>query len=190
MSTVTGQTTGTLVGLVFTQANADADMAAVDGLIVNDSQLVNRYLGKAAATIGGGIVMTGTISTANLTSITTVFVTGLTNSTIASVKPGQWVYGPGIPAGTKILSVSGSGSSQLIGLSANINSRAPNAKTTFFCVGTKISGSFSKNGQLIVPGRGSLQIFPGDAVFVDNSGWPILISKEALAYVNSSWVTA
>lgn len=189
MATINLQTTGNLIGLVFTQANSDADIAAVDGRIVDDSQMTNRYPGSpGGATIGGGIVFTGTLTSSNLGGMTSVNVTGLTGSTITSIQPGQWIYGPNIPAGTKVLTVSGTSPNGVITFSANHTVSAGPTAITAFTVGTKVTGSFSKNGQLIVPGRGSLQIFPGDAVFVDRSGWPILVSKQALAYSNSSWV--
>lgn len=51
-------------------------------------------------------------------------------------------------------------------------------------------GAFAKNGLLYVPRRGVLKVCPGDYVAVDASGWPILVSKEAIAYAASSWTHA
>ncbi len=50
-------------------------------------------------------------------------------------------------------------------------------------------GAFSANGLLYLPGnRGVIQCKPGDIVAVDtNWGWPILVSKEALAAASSPW---
>ena len=39
-----------------------------------------------------------------------------------------------------------------------------------------IPGAFSFNGQLFIPNRGVLKMLPGDWVFVDPRGWPILLS--------------
>lgn len=44
-----------------------------------------------------------------------------------------------------------------------------------------IPGAFSSNGQLFVPNRGWLKVFPGDYVAVDSRGWPILLSKDTIA---------
>jgi len=42
--------------------------------------------------------------------------------------------------------------------------------------------SFSYNGWLYVPNRGRLQMLPGDVVMIDSTGWPILVSANAIAY--------
>lgn len=44
-----------------------------------------------------------------------------------------------------------------------------------------VDGSFTQGGFLHIPGRGNLQVFPGDVVAVDDYGWPILISKNSIA---------
>ena len=45
-------------------------------------------------------------------------------------------------------------------------------------------GAFSNNGQLIIPNRGILKIFPGDWIGVDAYGWPILISGRSIVGVS------
>lgn len=45
-------------------------------------------------------------------------------------------------------------------------------------------GAF-RNGTLIIPNRGALQILPGDYVAYDSTGWPILVSANAIA--NGPW---
>ena len=42
--------------------------------------------------------------------------------------------------------------------------------------------AFSYNGILYLPNRGQIKILPGDVVAVDTAtGWPILVSKRAIA---------
>ncbi len=49
-------------------------------------------------------------------------------------------------------------------------------------------GAFAQNGQLYVPNRGVLKVFPGDRIMVDAaSGWPILVSRTALGVAGSVW---
>lgn len=48
-------------------------------------------------------------------------------------------------------------------------------------------GAFSKMGLLYIPNRGVLQVLPGDFVGVDASGWPVLVSAEAIAFGSTSW---
>lgn len=45
--------------------------------------------------------------------------------------------------------------------------------------------AFSANGLLYVPNRGILKMRAGDVVAVDSTGWPILVSKYAIA--NGPW---
>jgi hypothetical protein len=48
---------------------------------------------------------------------------------------------------------------------------------------------FSPNGILVVPNRGyELRVQPGDVVAVDSSGWPILISDNAIR--SGAWTLA
>ena len=42
-------------------------------------------------------------------------------------------------------------------------------------------GAFQSNGLLFIPNRGVLQCLPGDWVGVDANGWPILLSRNAIA---------
>lgn len=51
-------------------------------------------------------------------------------------------------------------------------------------IGQTFPGALVKGnaGQLFIPRRGVLQVFPGDYVGVDSTtGWPILVSAEAIA---------
>lgn len=42
-------------------------------------------------------------------------------------------------------------------------------------------------GLLDIPNRGRLKVLPGDVIAVDASGWPILVSANAIAYAGSDW---
>lgn len=45
-----------------------------------------------------------------------------------------------------------------------------------------VGEAFSSNGRLYIPNRGILTMLPGDVVGVDaTTGWPILVSKRAIA---------
>jgi hypothetical protein len=46
--------------------------------------------------------------------------------------------------------------------------------------------ALSRSGNMIIPDRGILRLFPGDYIAVDGSGWPILLSARAAA--SASWV--
>lgn len=51
-----------------------------------------------------------------------------------------------------------------------------------------VQEAFSRKGLLYVPNRGVLKVLPGDVVAVDGTagvGWPILVSKQAIA--NGAW---
>lgn len=48
-------------------------------------------------------------------------------------------------------------------------------------------GAFSRSGALYVPNRGMLFAKPGDYVGYDATGWPILVSANAIAAGGTSW---
>lgn len=51
-----------------------------------------------------------------------------------------------------------------------------------------LPGAFAQNGQLFIPNRGVLRVFPGDYVMVDTvSGWPILVSRTAIGIAGTVW---
>lgn len=50
----------------------------------------------------------------------------------------------------------------------------------------RMPGGFDRAGLLYVPRRGVLQVFPGDVVAVDATGWPILVSARA-AGTGAAW---
>ena len=47
-------------------------------------------------------------------------------------------------------------------------------------------GGWSRAGQLFIPNRGWIKVYPGDFIGVDATGWPILVSRRAAA--SASWV--
>jgi hypothetical protein len=44
---------------------------------------------------------------------------------------------------------------------------------------------WSRAGQLYIPNRGWLKVFPGDMVAVDATGWPILVANHAA--ISGQW---
>ena len=56
---------------------------------------------------------------------------------------------------------------QLVAFDRGVSSQGP------------MPGAFMNNGRLFIPNRGVLQLLPGDWVAVDNTGWPVLLSKLA-----------
>jgi hypothetical protein len=48
-----------------------------------------------------------------------------------------------------------------------------------------VPGSFTYAGRLWIPNRGNLIMNPGDVVAIDSTGWPILVSANAIA--NGPW---
>lgn len=49
-------------------------------------------------------------------------------------------------------------------------------------------GGYSRQGQLYIPNRGWLKVYPGDAIMVDGLGWPILVSARSRANA-TYWIT-
>lgn len=155
------KSSSTLTALLYATSLAEADVATLNGLAVDDQLLLNA-----------GILFTATTnSTAALTAI----------SPSGAAIQGMQIWGSGIPAGTIATVASGT--------TATLNQAATSGASgvKMFALPQALFNMFSKQGLLYVPNRGVLTILPGDYVAVDASGWPILVSKEAVAYTGSSW---
>ena len=51
-----------------------------------------------------------------------------------------------------------------------------------------IPGSFDMSvSRLYIPNRGVLKVLPGDYIGVDETGWPILVSKHGITDGSTSW---
>lgn len=163
MSTKTLGTNGTtsLTALAYSAGNSDADFATIDQLIVDDLTLKNN-----------AVITTGTLSN------TSNVITGA--GTTVGIAQGQWIYGPGIPAGAAVISTT----STTITITAVPTA---NGSITLYTSGRRLPGSYSREKQLFVPNRGFLKILDGDYVGIDASGWPILVSQEAIAFTQTSW---
>ena len=192
MSTVSFGTNATtsLTGLTLVSGMSDIDVATINGLIFDDTVVQSPNLNPNAAIVGAGIVMNGlTNSSANINGITSVTVTGLTGTTIASLKPGMPIIGPNIAGGTTIQSIATGAVTSVITLSQNLLASASNTtKGTFLSVPYVQPDFLTKNGMFNFPGgRGQIKLLPGDRVGVDASGWPIIVSGASLAYTGTSW---
>lgn len=175
---------GGLTAVQVSAALAAADVATIDQSIADDQAIVSMNLGPSASTIQAAIIFTADITTTQMSGLTNVSISTPATATIASIRPGQWIYGPSIPTGQQVLSASGT----TIHMTGTDTPTAVATGNTYFVTGRRLAGSFSTNGELFIPNRGVLKLFPGDYVAVDNSGWPILLSAESVAYANSSWI--
>lgn len=161
-----------------------ADVASINQAIVNDAAIFPQNPNTNNVTTQVGTFVTGTTTT-TLSSMTSVALGSgppLTSSMI-----GSHLNGPGIPGGTVITSVSGSGSNFTLGLN-----QAPvsgQVGKNFLITQSALPGCYSQNGWLTIPGRGQLKVLPGDVVAVDAlTGWPILLSYAAVNNPQSTWV--
>ena len=143
---------------------SEADIAAIAALILGDGQVKQ------------GVTPTGTTSTSSA-SISSI-------SSMTNIVQGMAIFGAGIPPGAIVASVNVAGSSLV--MSAAITGSGASG-VNLLIVPHMGRGDFSKLGSLYVPGRGILKVNPGDWVGVDASGWPILVSAEAIAFANTSW---
>jgi hypothetical protein len=51
-----------------------------------------------------------------------------------------------------------------------------------------VPGAFANNGLIDFPDRaGFMNLLPGDYVFYDSFGWPIVVSRESIAAGGTSW---
>lgn len=170
----------------FSASLAAADVATMDQKIADDQELSSMSLvGPTGTALQNAIVFTADTVTTALSGLTSVQVSSPTGATISNIRPGNWIYGPNIPAGAQVLSV---GTTSIHLTSPSDTPTANAAQSTYFVVGRRLPGSFSQNGELFVPNRGVLKMFPGDTIAVDASGFPFLLSKASITYAGSSWI--
>lgn len=184
MTQLLALTTSYLTGITaveFSPSLPASDVATMEQLVVND--LAARQQSESATPLQAAVVFTADTATTVGSGLTSVQLSSPAGATIASIQPGQFLYGPNIPVGATVLSVSGS----TIHFSGTDTPLATQSQATFFVLGQKMEGSFNRQGQLVVPNRGVLKMLPGDVVAVDPSGWPILLSAQALAYAGTCW---
>ena len=130
----------------------------------------------------GGVqaaLTTGSTHT-NTTLDTLVAISGAPLSQIAV---GDLVIGVGIVPGTYVARLISSTSVQL-----SVAATASASVRVIFVRGMKVRPHLSLvDGKLMIPGRGYVKVLPGDVVAIDNTGWPILLSAETIAYAGSLW---
>lgn len=173
----TATTNALQTALVFSEALLDSDIAALDAQICTDTYTAQT------ATVPDSPGPTGTVMTGTTTG--SAMVTGVAfvaGATLATIRPGFQVMAQNVPAGTTVTAFSGT----TLTMSAPATSAA--AGQYFLITPQTPSGGFSRNGLLLVPGRGVLKIRRNDVVAVDNTGWPILVSGASANYQNSNWV--
>ena len=170
------------------EAALDADFGAMDQQINVDLFAKQNQAGGDYSPGPAGAVITGTLTSGQptVTNLTPVAGPGIAaiNAAAAVGVPLQ-VIGQGVPAPTYALGVSG-------GVMTMTNSATANGTAYLLLIAgqQQPNGNISRNGQLIVPGRGVLSLQRGDVVGVDNTGWPILLSGAAVDYQGSIWTLA
>lgn len=154
-----------------------ADLAAIAAAIVGDTQSG----ASLPLDIPGprGVLATG--STHSNATLDTLVQTG--GGALATIRAGMLVLGVGILPGTFVSVPPGSGASLTMSRAAT----ATAAGVNILFASPNVGAAFSFNGQLFVPNRGVLNVLAGDVVAVDNTGWPILVSANAVGYTGSLW---
>lgn len=152
-----------------------ADLAAIDAAIVND----NNVAAFKPLNFPGAVGVLATGSTHTNTTLDTLVSTG--GGPLTSIQIGAIVLGVGIPPGTFVAAKPTATSVTL--------SQAATASASIRVIFAQPvpGGAFTFEGRLWIPNRGMLNVFPGDVVAVDNTGWPILISGSSIGYAGTLW---
>lgn len=179
----TGLTSPQIAGLTCVQLTASlsaADLASATQALVDDQQLVSSTLAVPNATVvQPGYFVTGTTSNAS-TSMTSVTVTSPSGASLSGIAAGAQVVGPGLVAGTTVMSVSGT----TIVLSTTPNAGFTGA--TFAIPGRGGQVAISSTFQLTYPGgRGFLHLIPGDVLAWDVFGFPYVVPATSIGAKNS-----
>lgn len=151
-----------------------ADTEAV-GQTIMPSSLFN-------ATGGTAIMATGASHT-NTTLDTLVSTAG---GPLASIMVGDLVLKADVPPGTYVQAIA-SPTSVTLSRAATGSASGRVAFCRQLAMGIS-RGIDQAIGLLTVPGRGVLKVLPGDYVAIDMAtGWPILVSGNAVSYPGSLW---
>lgn len=117
---------------------------------------------------------THTLGTTNTTRLTCLRLPGAPDSTLGNTPPSV-----GIPAIADLATLANGIKDD----QRNVNLTTP--------AGPVWPSALSPNGNpslLFVPNRGVLKVLPGDIVAIDSvTGWPILVSYQAVAATGSFW---
>lgn len=170
-----------LTAVQYTAALSAADMATMEQLVVDDQAF--RSQTQNATPIQSGVVFTADTVTTALTGLTSCQFSSPTGVQIGSIQPGHWLYGPNIPVGAQVISASGS----TVHFSGSDTPLANQTQATFFTLAKPMKGTINREGQLVIPNRGVLKVLPGDVIAVDPSGWPFLLSQNAIDYSGTCW---
>ncbi|TSA41093.1 MAG: hypothetical protein D4R58_01870 [Betaproteobacteria bacterium] len=172
-----GTTTTTVLRALpaFSAALSASDLARIQDMITDD-RVFGAILGGYSA--GATAVLT-TGATHTNTTLDTLVATG--GAGLASIHVGDMVLAADVPPGTFVARLISSTSVQLSAAATGSNSE----RVAF--VRPQAPGLVT-NGLLSIPNRGMLKVLPGDIIALDNTGWPILVSKNAVGYAGSQWV--
>jgi copper(I)-binding protein len=162
-----------------------ADLAAVNQSITSDDDFGSILQGYSFGV--QAVLTTGT--TNSNTSLTSVAASG-GSPPITQIQVSDLVLGIGIPLGTFVTVVAGGGATITISQAATTS--AAGTRLAFVRLAGDVAnsmqgGSLTAQGQLFVPNRGILKVLPGDRIAVDNTGFPILVSGNSIAYAGSQW---
>lgn len=159
-----------------------ADLAAISESITGDGRFAAvNSLGVPGAT---GILATG--STHSNTTLDTLVSTG--GGPLAAINVGQLVLGWNssaivIPPGTFV-------TAKPTGTSVTLSQAAAATVAGLrvaFIPPSALNSRLGFEGFLEIPGRGTIKVYPGDKILIDNTGWPIVLSAATVAYAGSIW---
>lgn len=152
-----------------------ADLAAIEDTIAND----NNVAANIALNFPGPVGVIATSATHSNTTLDTLVSVG--GGAISTIQIGMIVLGVGIPPGTFVLA-------KPTATSVLLSQAATTSATPRVIFAQPVPDeTFSFNGKLWIPNRGTINVFPGDVVAVDNTGWPILVSKASIGYAATLW---
>lgn len=166
---------GCLAG--WSQVLIPADIGAINSAITSDELFAKNIMGVsspawvlATATTAGTPTLTVVTARAGSPAITNIMPRDIVLGSAADITPGTYVTAV---AGTTVT------------LSQNAASTGTLKGVAFVRLRTHPFGI--SNSFLGIPGRGILQILPGDVVAVDSCGWPILLSGNTISFAGSDW---
>lgn len=162
------------------QSPSPADVAAMD------IQIGDGSFGKISGGASFGVTAVLTTGTTHGTTSITSNAAAVGSPPVTQIQVGDVVLGLNVAPGTFVSAIAASGATITLSQAIVSNTTGVNIAFVRMEAGRPNAG-LAASSMLHIPKRGFLKVLPGDVVAMDNTGWRILVSGNAISYAGSQW---
>jgi hypothetical protein len=160
------------------------DIAAISESISGPGLIAAVAGGNPPNSAASGILFTA--STHSNTTLDTFAAN--TGGALSTIQVGALVLGVGIPAGNFVAArTPATGTPTSITLSQAATASAAGVRIVVSPLAPRSALDPGFQSLHLPQGRGVIKLFPGDYIAISNTGWPIIIPANEIAYAGSLW---